>query len=110
MSEVILPCPNPKCGSNVPIVQEGTRIDIFCPSCRLTLFAPIGSLEWLIDQWNALPRAPRWTHEPPKVEGWYWRKDITTKDTIHICKIFYVDDASLFPPSEWAGPIPAPID
>ena len=97
MPEVILPCP--LCGASEPKVNRGCGV-VTC--CEISVDN--------VAAWNALPRALRWTHEPPKVAGWYWRKDITTKDTIHICKIFYVDDASLFPPSEWAGPIAPPVD
>ena len=72
---------------------------------------------------NALPRALRWTHEPPKVAGWYWRKE-TVADRAHVfhftgnwedygehwesdrvCQLPLNLNGNL-----WAGPIAPPID
>ena len=69
------------------------------------------------------PRALRWTNEPPKVAGWYWRKE-TAKDRAHVfhftgnwedygehwesdrvCQLPLILNGNL-----WAGPIPAPLD
>lgn len=76
-----------------------------------------------IAAWNALPRALTWTHEPPKVAGWYWRKE-TAADRAHVfhftgnwedygehwdsdrvCQLPLNLNGNL-----WAGPIPAPLD
>lgn len=111
------PCPNPKCMGKAPIIKEGARIDIVCPNCLLALPAPLGSLEWLVDQWNALPRALTWTTEPPKVPGWYW---FSVCKGHAVCILVCADgkaklakdhftDAELLG-GEWAGPIPTPLE
>ena len=70
-----------------------------------------------------LRNALTWTHEPPKVAGWYWRKE-TVADRAHVfhftgnwedygehwesdrvCQLPLNLNGNL-----WAGPIPAPID
>ena len=104
------PCPNPKCMGKAPIIKEGARIDIVCPNCLLALPAPLGSLEWLVDQWNALPSALRWTHEPPKVAGWYWWRDVSHKGeaTIQYMSQSQVERLKTYPGEEWAGPILTP--
>ena len=72
---------------------------------------------------QAEARALRWTHEPPKVAGWYWRKE-TVADRAHVfhftgnwedygehwesdrvCQLPLNLNGNL-----WAGPISAPID
>ena len=76
MPEVILPCPF--CGNTSPRTtakKDGVWCDKEeCPNRQNT---------YAIDVWNALPRALRWTHEPPKVAGWYWRKE-TAEDRAHV--------------------------
>ena len=76
-----------------------------------------------IDAWNKLPRALPWTHEPPKVAGWYWRKE-TAAGRAHVfhftgnwedygehwerdrvCQLPLILNDNL-----WAGPIPAPLE
>lgn len=69
------------------------------------------------------PRALTWTHEPPKVAGWYWCREC--KSGVTLCVEVYGASSFLlfgskrddFNPQrpvtvdgiEWAGPIPAPI-
>ena len=78
--------------------------------------------EAAIAAWNRLPRAFRWTHEPPKVAGWYFQRAMGKEKTQRIafvsatlsglhCKC----GCSSRPLAhwvgfEWAGPIPPPID
>ena len=118
MPEVILPCP--ACGSDVKISggdewhnQHSFFIECQCGVCRVgdTVRAEC------IDRWNAMPRALRWTHEPPKVAGWYW---FSACKGHAVCILVCADgkakyakynftDAELLG-GKWAGPIPAPID
>ena len=67
-----------------------------------------------LDLWaNIKPRALRWTHEPPKVAGWYWmRQQGESFDLIQHYNQADIDggfdnERRL---KQWAGPIPAPID
>ena len=80
-----------------------------------------------IAAWNTrtepLPRALTWTTDPPKVAGWYWRKE-TAKDRTHVfhftgnwedygehwesdrvCPLPLKLNGNL-----WAGPIDAPLE
>ena len=126
MPEVILPCP--ACGKNSDLsVQhfEMFKLAMFrvdCYDCGVS--GPSGDNEdSAIAAWNALPRAPRWTHEPPKVAGWYWRKE-TVADSAHVfhftgnwedygerwemdlvCQLPLILNDNL-----WAGPIAPPIE
>jgi hypothetical protein len=91
--------------------------------------------------WNKLPRRPdyndvdcagcperrrgylTWTTEPPKVEGWYWRKE-TAKDRAHVFHFtgnwedygehWESDRVCPLPlnlnGNLWAGPIPEPLE
>ena len=124
MPEVILPCP--ACGSDVKISggdewhnQHSFFIECQCGVCRVgdTVRAEC------IDRWNAMPRALRWTHEPPKVAGWYWyqldghaaepRKIDSSFDGEEYLGVrdgWYVNRITKKPHVKWAGPIPAPID
>ena len=109
MPEIILPCP--LCGRE-PKVNRGCGV-VTC--CEIAV-DDVGA-------WNALPRALRWTHEPPKVAGWYWRKE-TVADRAHVfhftgnwedygehwesdrvCQLPLNLNGNL-----WAGPIAPPID
>ena len=108
MPEVILPCP--MCGRE-PKVNRGCGV-VTC--CEIAV-DDVGA-------WNSLPRALRWTHEPPKVEGWYFQRAMGKEKTQRIafvsatlsglhCKC----GCSSRPLAhwvgfEWAGPIPPPID
>ena len=126
MPEVILPCP--ACGSPVDIVggdewHNRNQFFIKC-SCGSCCVADTVRKE-CIERWNDLPRyrALRWTHEPPKVAGWYWRKE-TVADLAHVfhftgnwedygehwesdrvCQLPLILNDNL-----WAGPIAPPID
>ena len=106
------PLPCPLCGSKEPKVNRGCGV-VTCYEISVEDVAA----------WNALPRAIRWTHEPPKVAGWYWRKE-TVADRAHVfhftgnwedygehwesdrvCQLPLNLNGNL-----WAGPIPAPIE
>ena len=147
MPEVILPCPF--CGMKynekaVMLVLEPCDTDgyfVQCLDCGAC--GPVGYPEEYdhydsdavqkaeeeakakaLDLWaNIKPRALTWTHEPPKVAGWYWRKE-TAKDRAHVfhftgnwedygehwesdrvCQLPLNLNGNL-----WAGPISPPID
>ena len=118
MPEVILPkmehCPC--CNtSSVMLMKDQTYLEapfyVQCGAlCHRKHVTASATPEEAMAKWNALPRALRWTHEPPKVAGWYWRRNVTAKDVYRVCRVYCCDDTYLFPSSEWAGPIPAPID
>ena len=131
MPEVILPCPNPKCGSTdceclvctINADESQTiHFHIVCNKCFTS--GPIADdAESAKKLWDSLPRALTWTHEPPKVAGWYWRKE-TVADRAHVfhftgnwedygehwesdrvCQLPLNLNGNL-----WAGPIAPPID
>ena len=100
--------------------REEDAIDIQDLEC---LAGSTGFEAAAIAAWNALPRALRWTHEPPKVAGWYWRKE-TAADRAHVfhftgnwedygerwesdrvCQLPLILNDNL-----WAGPIAPPIE
>ena len=110
MPEIILPCP--LCGASEPKVNRGCGV-VTC--CEISVED--------VAAWNKLPRALRWTHEQPKVAGWYWRKE-TVADRAHVfhftgnwedygehwesdrvCQLPLNLNGNL-----WAGPIAPPID
>ena len=70
------------------------------------------------------PRALRWTHEPPKVAGWYWCR-LSRLNMPRCVEVYGSEDGLRFgsgdnwrEPSmsvesegfEWAGPIPLPVE
>ena len=66
------PLPCPLCGSKEPKVNRGCGV-VTC--CEISVED--------VAAWNALPRALTWTHEPPEVAGWYWRKEAVA-DRAHV--------------------------
>lgn len=131
MPEVILPCPNQKCGSVDNFCMNHVVLtDEYCVTCKCGVCGPHApTRETAIAEFNALPRALTWTHEPPKVAGWYWmRRKLHGKwrnrGIVHI----YMDFAgtktlqakgwgrqvggleNMGIDFEWAGPIPLPME
>ena len=120
MPEVILPCP--ACGSTdceclvCTINADESQTIHFHMACNKCFTSgPIADdAESAKKLWNTLPRALRWTHEPPKVAGWYYQRfwfddhwgepDILTINDFSIGKISQSDD------KQFAGPIAPPID
>lgn len=79
---------------------------------------------YAVSVWQGLPRALRWTTEPPKVAGWYWCR-LSRLNMPRCVEVYGSEDGlrvgsgeSWRDPSisvksdafEWAGPIPPPID
>lgn len=56
------------------------------------------SPEAAAEAWNNLPRALVWTSEPPKVPGWYWRKNekYSSLDVVEVYK--FVNNIHYFLP------------
>lgn len=129
MPEVILPCP--ACGEQVRVVKFETLGGYIIShdmqgdnrKCLLAMTLIMPDRDALVAAWNALPRALTWTHEPPNVAGWYWRKE-TAADRAHVfhftgnwedygehwesdrvCQLPLILNDNL-----WAGPIAPPIE
>ncbi len=119
MPEQLKPCP--ACGET-PIINADSG-HVIC--CKIVVDD--------VDCWNQLPRALRWTTEPPTVAGWYWMGTNSKIDHVanaekkncggvyEIMPVKIIDgracydmkfedspiviDTEIF---EWAGPIDAP--
>ena len=122
MPEVILPCPAWACqGELVESKQDGENFYIECTECGMR--GPVEPDPYHAQQsWDWLPRALRWTHEPPKVAGWYFQRTAGEDQTINVAYV-YSGLAGLYCKCgcrntplkcwigfEWAGPIAPPID
>ena len=107
----LTPCPAdyppcPLCGKHPDMLESG---HIIC--CNILVDNS--------DAWFLLPRALPWTHEPPKVAGWYsWRSGKGQNMTMIQIHIFngvcgFWDGNGVFKTDlnrgEWAGPIVPPI-
>ena len=119
MPGVILPCP--ACGGDCLIVAKNYpsgKWHTYCDCGQIGRLYP--TREEAIKAHNALPRALRWTHEPPKVAGKYWwrpsgKKIGRIRDMfVRNGEVGFLDHNDRFikdtGDGEWAGPIPAPID
>ena len=126
MLEVILPCPHCRTDRYLSVQSfKALKITLFrviCNGCGVS--GPAGDTrKSAIEAHNTIPRALTWTHEPPKVAGWYWRKE-TAADRAHVfhftgnwedygehwesdrvCQLPLNLNGNL-----WAGPISQPID
>ena len=126
MPEVILPCP--ACGSTdceclvCTINADENKTIHFHMACNKCFTSgPIADdAESAKKLWDSIPRALRWTHEPPKVAGKYWwrpsgKKIGRIRDMfVRNGEVGFLDRNDRFikdtGDGEWAGPIPAPID
>lgn len=105
MSEELKPCPS--CKNPDVVVSRDMRVAIYCPICSMYgPCAPVNNEEYVIGQWNAIPRALEWTNEPPKVPGWYWFRNVSKPTILHIKRVPM--ERRPHPADEWAGPIPEP--
>lgn len=114
MPEVILPCPNPKCGSTNVYVRGRSNAQVTCRSCGMEGPEFCGPNQ-VIAAWNALPRALTWTNDPPKVAGAYYTRDTRYPEEAGIVQITSQQAERLTkkgasPFIQYAGPIPEPID
>lgn len=108
MSEKMLPCPF--CGGEkigIGIISGDKEHAFYhygvCEKCLTK--GPLCSAENVAFMaWNALPRALRWTKEPPTKPGWYWHR-IPAADCVII---EYVTGERHLQIGEYAGPIPEP--
>lgn len=63
MSEELKPCP--ACGNHDVVVRIDTKVAVHCSMCGMCgPCAPMQDEDYVIRQWNALPRALEWTSEP----------------------------------------------
>ena len=108
----LTPCPDdyppcPLCGNHPDMLESG---HIIC--CNIIVDSS--------DAWFLLPRALRWTNEPPKVAGKYWwrpsgKKIGRIRDMfVRNGEVGFLDRNDRFikdtGDGEWAGPIAPPID
>lgn len=70
MTAALEPCPNPECPGSEPVIDQHPQIltskavRVICLGCQTC--GPLRNTEAEARRlWNALPRAPRWTSEPP---------------------------------------------
>ncbi len=119
MPEVILPCPASM--NDAELLKLKHSFDDVCQSSTTPeLFELCRAGSHLVDAIRAMPRALTWTHEPPKVAGWYpWRArkgQNMTMIQIHVfndvCGFWdgngvYIIDLTR---GEWAGPIAPPVE
>ena len=108
------PLPCPACGGTnaEPMLDEDGDYFILCRSCGMRGPATQDTHSAIID-WDSLPRAMRWTHEPPKVAGWYWCRQQEDDDRPWVLpRIVKITNTKLTRSDYWqyAGPIPAPLD
>ena len=118
MPEVILPCP--ACGA---VENESDKFglsyrlgaQIVCHKCGM--YGQVAEdFNEAVGKWNALPRALSWTHEPPKVAGWYYIRDRTDEScawnypTIQRFSDGHIKTFKTTPLMQFAGPIPAPVE
>ena len=115
MPEVILPCP--ECGDDecLIVIQElpSEEWSVHCGCGHAGRYC--ATEEESIKAHNALPRALRWTHEPPKVAGPFFLRDTRHKEEagiVHISsqQVTRLADKGPSPFIQYAGPIPSPID
>ena len=122
MPEVILPCPD--CGDDeCLIVIQGLPSEEWSVHCGCGHAGRhCATEEDAIKAHNALPRALTWTHEPPKVAGWYFQRTAGEDQTINVAYVYsglaglYCECGCRNTPLkcwiafEWAGPIAPPVE
>lgn len=111
MTAALEPCPNLECPGSEPVIDQHPQIltskavRVICLGCQTC--GPLRNTESEARRlWNLLPRAPRWTSEPPTAPGWYWMK--TSEDSGHAMMIEYATSRPNPPEYRFAGPIPQP--
>lgn len=112
MPEVILPCP--ACGSNDSecIFGEDEMYSVDCGNCAMRGPAERNP-DAAIAAYNTIPRALRWTHEPPKVAGIYLIRSMFDGEQqgsigVITVKTPFDYDKSHF--MQFAGPIAPPVE
>lgn len=98
MPEQMKQCPI--CGDTNPIVNADSG-HVIC--CKIVVDD--------VAVWNSLPRALRWTHEPPTVAGWYWVRRVGDNDypiVKHVTQRDADEGFAVLSNREWAGPIQEP--
>lgn len=109
----LLPCP--ACGASDVVLRVDTRAYGFCTACGMCgPCAPKVDVEYVVKQWNALPRALEWTTEP-QLGAWNWWRDENSRIPRYVYQDGTVDIAMQIDRvpyqklgGQWAGPIPEP--
>lgn len=132
----LLPCPALRCQGEAKFMAfpGEVAISVKCMSCGLGIGAVVCTdcdaphrdmLMRAAAIWNALPRTPTWTTEPPKVAGHYWwvcDKYTATGPQVACIKVGtnhmasglhmrFIDCGPTYHHCDkcrWAGPIPMP--
>lgn len=143
------PLPCPACGSEHTVVAKNfspwftAGSHVLCIDCQMQgpiacsqreedaitiedlreMIEPTGFESAAIAAWNRLPRALRWTTEPPKVAGWYWyqleghvpepkkiESSFDGEEYFGVRDGWYVNRITKKPHVKYAGPIHAPLD
>lgn len=101
--------PCPACGgTDLQIVETDMTCCIRCCTKGCWLEGP--TKEWkpsAIEAWNAMTRPLRWTHDQPQVPGWYWFRNMSKPQIVHLNG---VKNRKPHPADEWAGPIQEPVE
>ena len=119
MPEVILPCTHCRTDRYLSVQSfKALKFMLFrviCNGCGVS--GPAGDTrKSAIEAHNALPRALRWTNEPPKVAGDCYvrmRSDESgqwKKPFVEHFSEGYLNELKATPLMQFAGPIPAPVE
>ena len=112
------PLPCPACGSTWVMANTSPSGADIVQCCNCYMHGPLcDTEEYTIERWNSLPRALRWTNEPPKVAGWYWRsfKCGWLGNRWDEPSVVFVPGSNIGrfrggKEVRWAGPIPLPLE
>ena len=107
MSDKLKPCPY--CNGQAEMGYGDACYFVYCTHCNTCGAGEVDSgadaEEQAAEAWNALPRRPQWTTEPPTEPGWYWQRRDKEDTPLPV----RVEDISDLPANaQWAGPIPEP--
>lgn len=75
MDSQLKPCPH--CGGvNLKIIFNPfeERNFVYCCDCLMRGPEKCGNKDRASKAWNAIPRTPKWTSEPPTQPGWYFTR------------------------------------
>lgn len=99
--------PCPACGGEAIIISVG-GVRAACKNWDCQMKGPRRyARKDAIAAWNTLPRPLRWTKEPPTEPGWYWFRNLSKPQIVHLNG---VKNRKPHPADEWAGPIQEPVN
>lgn len=95
----------PYCGNDAVIYNTNT-VFVECKYCHAS--GPyMKTAQDAIAAWNAIPRSLRWKKEQPTEPGWYWFRNLSKPQIVHLNS---VKNRKPHPADEWAGPIQEPVN